>query len=63
MNLKKVLASALKIVVAKIREPKLPWHINLAITHLCNAKYVMCSVWKVYRETATCLRGDEPRAL
>jgi len=24
MNLKKVLASALKIVVAKIREPKLP---------------------------------------
>lgn len=50
MNNRKILTFAVKIASAKVIEPRLPWRVNLAITNLCNARCVMCNVWRLYRE-------------
>lgn len=48
MSVRKTLAFAMKIFSSKIKEPKLPWRINLAVTYSCNARCLMCNVWRKY---------------
>jgi len=50
MNVRKILSFASRVITYRFREPEFPWRINLAVTYSCNAKCVMCNVWRIYRE-------------
>jgi MoaA/NifB/PqqE/SkfB family radical SAM enzyme len=58
MSARKTLVFAMKILSSRIKEPKLPWRINLAITYSCNARCLMCNVWRKYAENPVLIHEE-----
>jgi len=51
VDVRKTLTFVSRMAAYRFKDPVLPWRINLAVTYACNARCVMCNVWKIYRES------------